>query len=155
MLLDALLQVSTAQVVAAASTVVSTDSIDLSMASSGTTSNQPRDMGPGENLFACFNLDSNAGSTVQFQIISSPNANLTSPVVLVSSGVIAAAELTAGRQPVCIPLASSALKTLPLGNRYLGVQYVTGAGTATTITAYFTDSEVAANKYYNLNFTVL
>jgi hypothetical protein len=148
---DALLQVSNAQSVAAASTVVSTDKIDVT---AGTAFVQNRDMGAGNPLMAIFTMDTNAGATVQFQVVGSPNSDLSANTVLATTPVIAAAALTLGRQPITLDIPPTVLAADVKGFRYLGVQYITGAGTASTISAWFSDHEITDNKYYSSGFAV-
>lgn len=150
MMLDALLQLSSAQAVTA--TAVSTNAIDLS---------QSRDVAVGEDLYAVFGTDVTAlaagAATVTFEVITSANSDLSSPNVLVSTGPIGKAELTAGRAPICLCLPPSAYAALPQGQRYLGVRYTVGTGplTAGAFTAHITNTEVHGGKYYASGFTVL
>jgi hypothetical protein len=150
MMLDALLQVSSAQAVTA--TAVSTNAIDL-----GT----PRDIGVGEDLYAVFAVDTTAtaagAATVTFEAITSAAADLSSPNVLTSTGAIGKAELTAGRALICLCLPPSSLAALPLGQRYLGVRYTVATGplTAGAFTANFSNTEVHGVKSYASGFTVL
>lgn len=149
MLTDALLQLSTAQAVTA--TAVSTNTIDLG---------QARDIGDGEDIYAVFTVDVAAAAagaaTVNFQIISSASANLSSPTVISQTDAIPKTELTAGRRPICLCLNNSAILALPIGQRYLGVQYTVGTGplTAGSFSAALTNSEVSANKNYPSGFSV-
>lgn len=149
MLLDALLQLSNAQAVTA--TAVSTNTIDLS---------QSRDVGPGENLHAVISVDTTAAAagaaTVNFQIISSANANLSSPTVLAQTDAIPIANLTAGRKPIVIDLSPTVLLAQPIGQRYLGIQYTVATGplTAGAFTAYLSNSEVTVGANYPSGFTV-
>lgn len=149
MMTDALLQLSAAQAVTASA--VSTNTIDLS---------QARDLGPGESLFAVFTVDVAAAAvgaaTVNFQVISSAAAALTAPTVLVQTEALAIANLTAGRRPIYVGIPASALAALPIGQRYIGVQYTVGTGplTAGSFSAAITDSKVDAGKNYPSGFTV-
>lgn len=124
MMTDALLQLSSAQAVT--STAVSTNVIDLL---------QNRDLAGGDALSAIFTVDATAtaagAATVTFQIISSAAANLSSPTVLVQSAPIPKADLVAGRQPFYIAVAPNASGSVPLGQRYLAVQYTVGTGPLT------------------------
>jgi len=150
MLNDSLLQLSDAQAVTA--TAVSTNTIDLSVS---------RDIGAGNDVYATFGVDvsaaSGGASTVTFDVISASNAALSAGVtVLVSSGAIGKADLVAGRAPISICIPQSALTTLPIGQRYLGVRYTVGTAnlTAGSFTANITDSEVSVGKYYPSGFSV-
>lgn len=149
MMTDALLQLSSAQAVTA--TAVSTNTIDLS---------QARDIGSGNDLYAVFTVDTTAtaagAATVNFQIITSANANLSSANVLVQTDAIPIAQLTAGRKPIAIEIPESILTSLPIGQRYLGVNYVVGTGplTAGAFSATITDTDVSVSKNYPSGFTV-
>jgi len=149
MITDALLQLSAAQAVTA--TAVSTNTIDLSV---------NRDVGAGEDIYAVFGVDVSAAAaglaTVNFEVISSASANLAAPTVIASSGAIPKADLVAGRAPISIPIPQSALTSLPIGQRYLGVRYTvtTGPLTAGSFTANITDSEVSVGKNYPSGFAV-
>lgn len=149
MMTDALLQLSSAQAVTASA--VSTNTIDL-----GTN----RDLGPGDDLYAVFTVDTTVtaagAATVNFQIISSAAANLSSPTVLAQTDAIGKAELTAGRRPIYLEIPASVLAAQPIGQRYLGVQYTVGTGplTAGAFSATITDSKVDMGKNYPSGFTV-
>lgn len=145
MITDKFLRVSEAQTVTA--TAVSTDTIDLSVA---------RDMGEGNDLYMNFAVTEAAlasgAATVEFQVIGSTAAALTSPVVLGSSGAIGKASLTLG--------ANVAVRINPqiasLGLRYLGANYVvtTGPLTAGKFTADVVETIQDGRKYYASGFTV-
>lgn len=149
MMTDALLQLSAAQVVTASA--VSTNTIDL-----GTS----RDIGSGEDLYAVFTVDVAAtaagAATVNFQIITSAAADLSSPTVLAQTDAIGKAELTLGRRPIVLEIPPSTLAAQPIGQRYLGVQYVIGTGplTAGKFSCAITDSKVDAGKNYPSGFSV-
>lgn len=123
MILDALTLLSDAQAVTA--TAFSTNTYD---AGNVTPKN---DIGPGEALAMLITVDVAADATTgdetyQFDIVTSANANLSSPTV-VASRLIGRALLTAGRIIVFpIPMVESPL-------RYWGLQYTVG-GTTPTIT---------------------
>lgn len=150
MFTDALLQLSSAQAVTASA--VSTNTIDLSVA---------RDMGPGRGLYAVFTVDVAAtaagAGTVNFQVISSAAAALTSPTILVQTDAIGKAELTVGRRPIYLEVPASVLAAQPIGQRYLGVQYTVGTGplTAGSFSCAITDSMVDVGKNYPSGFTVI
>lgn len=149
MILDALLQLSSAQAVTA--TAVSTNTIDLS---------QNRDIGAGTDLYAAIQVDTSAtaagAATVTFQIITSANANLSSPTVIGQTDAIPKTDLTAGRKPIIIPIPASTLLSQPIGQRYLGIQYTVGTGplTAGAFTAYIAMGDVSVGKNYPSGFSV-
>ena len=90
MITDKLLTVSDAQAVT--SSAVSTDVIDLGVA---------RDIGAGFPVKMYFNVTeavtASGAATVEFQVIGSAAAAMSSPVVLGSSGAIGKAALVAGK----------------------------------------------------------
>lgn len=149
MLTDAFLQLSSAQAVTA--TAVSTNTIDLGTA---------RDIGSGNDLYAIVTVDTTAtaagAATVNFQVISSASANLSTPTIIVQTDALAKTELTAGRRPINICIPNSAVLALPIGQRYLGLQYTVGTGplTAGAFSCTLTDSAVDINKNYASGFTV-
>jgi hypothetical protein len=150
MMTDALLQLSSAQAVTASA--VSTNTIDLS---------QVRDLGPGNDLYAAFTVDTTAtaagAATVTFQIITSAAANLSSPTILIQTDAIGKAELTAGRRPIVIEIPSSILAAQQIGQRYLGVQYTVASGplTAGAFSCAIVDSKADVGKNYPSGFTVV
>lgn len=121
MILDSFLALSSAQVVTASA--VSTNTVDLGVA---------RDIGEGENLEVVFTVDEAAlasgAATVEFQVIGSTAAALTSPAVLGSSGAIGKASLTVGQQ-VTVKINQNDI--VPLGYRYVGANYVVATGPLT------------------------
>ena len=149
MMTDALLQLSSAQAVTA--TAVSTNTIDLRTA---------RDIGQGTNLYALFTVDTTAtaagAATVNFQIITSANANLSSANIISQTDAIAKTELTAARKPIVLCIPSSILNSLPIGQRYLGVQYTVGTGplTAGAFSCALTLEDPGVGKNYASGFTV-
>jgi hypothetical protein len=101
----------------AAATTTSTDSIDL------LTSNR----NPGRSMLRAVCHVTTAftgGTSVQAQLISSENANLSSPTVLASGPVVADADAVAGAELLDVPMPD-------VSDRYLGYRYVT-VGTHTT-----------------------
>jgi len=151
MITDALLELSLAQPVTVSA--VSTNTVDLTVV---------RDIGAGEDVYAQFAVDVAAAAaglaTVSFEVITSAAPTLTAPTVIASSGAIPVADLAAGRVPISICLNQSALTSLPIGQRYLGVRYTVATGplTAGAFTAYITDESAnGSNKIYPGGFTVL
>ena len=71
-----------------------------------------------------------AGATaVQAQVITSANANLSSPTVIAVGPTVAVANATAGAEILDVNIGGT-------NQRYLGVQYVlTGTATAGTVTS--------------------
>lgn len=121
MILDKQNQLSSAQVVT--STAVSTNTIDLGTA---------RDIGAGEELSIAVTVDVSAAAagsaTVDFQVISSAAANLSSPTVLSATGPIGKADLAAGRKTIELKVPRHVLASQPIGQRYIGIQYVVASG---------------------------
>lgn len=145
MITDKLLRVSTDQAVT--TSAVSTDTIDLSVA---------RDIGEGKKLimnFAVTEAATASGSaTVTFQVIGSASADLSSPVVLGSTGAIAKADLTLGAN-IAVDI-----NTLigSKGYRYIGANYVVATGplTAGKFTADIVETVQDGRKFYASGFTV-
>lgn len=124
MWIDALLQLSSVQAVTA--TAVSANCIDLTRAA---------DASAGEPLYVAITVDQTVqaagAATVNFQVISSPNANLSGGTVLAQSGAIAKADLTYGRRPIALMVPRHVLAAQNFGQRYLGLQYTVGTGPLT------------------------
>jgi len=150
MLTDALLQLSSAQVVTASA--VSTNTVDLS---------QARDLGPGNDLYVAITVDEAAtaagAATVNFQVITSAAANLGSPTIIGQTDAIGKAELTLGRKAIVVPIPSAVLLAQPIGQRYLGVQYTVGTGplTAGKFSAAIVNTDISINKSYPSGFSVV
>lgn len=125
--------------VRAAATYTSEKSIDLA-------TTPPRQIGNGEQVIVhCQVTTAFAGGTsVQFQLVESANANLSSPTVLVESAAIAEADLVAGfTVNLVVPV-----KRLKL--RYLGAQYIgVGVHTAGSISAGIVWNEQTADSGFN------
>ena len=102
----------------AAATTVSTDSIDL------LTANRNPGRSGQMRMIAHVITAFTGGTAVYAQLISSANANLSSPTVLATGPTLADAAAIAGAELLDVPLPDSA-------QRYIGVQYVT-TGTHTT-----------------------
>lgn len=125
MLMDAQARPSLNQsVAAAAGTIVSTDSIDLLSAA-----DNPGRSGMPLRAYAVMTAALvGAGASIQAQLISSANSNLSSPTVLASGPVVGVAAAVAG--------AVLMDQALPDSNqRYLGFQYVISGATTTGGTA--------------------
>lgn len=144
MINDNNLRVSTAQ--ALTTTAVSADSVDLGVA---------RDVGDGENLFMVFTVNAalTGGTSVDFQVVCSAAGALSSPTVIGSSGPIAAAQLTAGRQ---IPVRINPRPIGLQGQRFIGAQYtIAGTFSAGTVTADMVKDYQDGRDFYASGFSVL
>ena len=153
MAVDALLRVSNSQSVAAASTVVSTDVVPLftggGVGAVAALPAQGRDMAPGEEISAVVFFPVAGAADLTINIITSATSNMASPTVVGSSGVIPLAQLTAGRAPITVNANPAAIKAQAEGQLYIALQYVTGAGAANTVTAYFMgDADGYSSKPY-------
>jgi hypothetical protein len=107
-------------VAAAAGTIVSTDSIDLLSASD----NPGRSGMPLRAIAVMTTALVGAGASIKAQLISSDNANLSSPTVLADGAVIGVAAAGIGTKLLDVPLPDST-------QRYLGFQYVISGATTT------------------------
>lgn len=151
MITDAQNTLSSSQAVT--STAFSTNTIDLS---------QSRDVGGGEEVNVYVNVEVAAtaagAATVNFQVVTSANANLSSPTIIGQTDAIPKASLIVGRQ-FLIPIPRSVLNAL--GQRYLGIQYTVGTGplTAGTFSAGLmfdgADNNGDVKKAYPSGFAVL
>ena len=143
MITDKLLRVSEDQAIT--TTAVSTDTIDLSVA---------RDIGEGTALYMNFAVTTALanGTSVKFEVITSANANLSSPTVIGSSDVILTAALTEGKNIVVRLNPEIAGK----GQRFLGARYtVAGTFNAGKVTADVVETIGDGRKYYASGFTVV
>lgn len=148
MIADAQLQLSAAQAVTASA--VSTNTIDLGTA---------RDLGAAD-LNIVITVDEAAtaagAATVQFQVISSAAANLGSPTVLAQTDAIAKTELTLGRRPIVLEVPRAIMLAQPIGQRYLGLNYVVATGplTAGKFTANVVLDVQDISKYYASGYSI-
>lgn len=145
MITDNNLRVSAAQAVT--TDAVSTNTVDLGVA---------RDIGEGSDLYMHFVVDVAAtsatpGSTVDFQVIGSAAADLSSSTILGSSGPIVKTSLTVGKK--------IAVRFNPqiasVGYRYIGANYDVSA----TLTAGAFTADVAVDvgdglKSYASGFSI-
>ena len=148
---DALLQLSSSQVVTA--TAFSTNTIDL-----GVARNIAAGAGQHDALQILVNVELAAlaagAATVNFQVVTSANANLSTPTIIGQTDAIGKASLTAGKQ-IAIPVPRSFIN-VP-GQRYLGLQYTIGTGPLTqgTFTAALVLQAVdSVNNFYASGFSI-
>ena len=142
MITDKLLRVSEDQAVT--SSAYSTNTIDLGTA---------RDVGEGTALYMNFALTEAFanGTSITFEVVTSPNANLSSHTVIGSSATILTAALTLGKNIVVRINPDIAGK----GKRYLGARYVVaGTMNAGKVTADVVETIGDGQKYYASGFTV-
>lgn len=147
MITDANLTLSVSQAVTVSA--VSGNTIDLL---------QARDIGAGEELNIYVNVEVSAAAagaaTVNFQVITSAAANLSSPTIVGQTDAIPKASLVAGKQ-ISIPVPRSFINAL--GQRFIGLQYTVGTGplTAGTFSAgVVIDSVDSGLKNYASGFSV-
>ena len=142
MITDKLLRVSEDQAIT--TTAFSTDTIDLSVA---------RDIGEGTALYMNFAVTTALanGTSVKFEVVTSANANLSSPTVVGSSDAVLTAALPAGKNVVVRINPDIGGK----GKRYLGARYtVSGTFNAGKITADVVETIGDGKKFYASGFTV-
>lgn len=147
MITDANLTLSASQVVTA--TAFSTNTIDLGV---------NRDIGAGEELNLYVNIEQSAAAagaaTVNFQVVASDNANLSTPTIIGQTDAIPKANLLVGTQ-ITIPVPRSFIKKL--GQRYFGLQYTVGTGPLTAgifSCGVIIDAADSGLKYYPSGFSV-
>ena len=116
----------------AAATTVSTDSIDLLTANRNIGRNSV-----GMRAISSVTVAFAGGTSVQAQLISSANANLSSPTVLASGPVVPVASAVAGKVLLDTPVPDTA-------QRYIGFQYIT-IGIHTGAGANAVSSHLVAN----------
>ena len=108
---------------AVTSTAFSTNTIDLS---------QARDIGAGEEINIYVNVEQTVAAagaaTLNIQVVTSANANLSSPTIIGQTDAIPKASLPVGTQ-VLVPIPRSLINKL--GQRYLGLQYTVTTGPLT------------------------
>ena len=142
MITDKLLRVSEDQ--ALTTTAFSTNTIDLGVA---------RDVGEGTALYMNFAVTTALanGTSVTFEVVSSANANLSSPTVIGSSNAVLTAALTVGKNVVVRINPDIAGKA----QRYLGARYtIAGTFNAGKVTADVVETIGDGQKYYASGFTV-
>lgn len=147
MVIDAFAQLSAAQALTV--TAVSTNTYDLGVA---------RDIGPGEELEVVITVDTvfASGTSVNFQFVTSAAAALSSPTVLIETGAVVTAQLTAGRAPIVIRVPRALLIAAPVGQRYIGLQYtIVGTFTTGAVTANIVLDAADVNKLYTANTPIL
>lgn len=129
MILDKQNMLAEAQVVTVSA--VSVNTMDLGVA---------RDMGAGEDISFFVGVDVSVtavgAATVDFQVITSAGAALGTPTVLSATGPIGKAELVAGRKLIELKVPRAILLAQPIGQRFLGVQFVVATGPLTTGSAF-------------------
>lgn len=148
MILDRQALVSSQQALSGTGNLVSTDTVDLGPS--------PRDVNLSSDELQSWiiNVDVTAAGGVSLtpQIVSSANADLSSPTVLQQGPAIPLASLVAGfSTELRLP------RTLvPLGQRYIGLIYVrSGTFTAGAVTAGPTSAFQDRNKNYATGFAVV
>ena len=147
MILDRQNLVSDSQAIT--TTAVSTDTIDLSVA---------RDIGIGDSLkWVVLVTEAFAGGTsLAIQVISSANANLSSGNVVVQTPAIVTADLTLGRRPIIIEMSPQHLLSIPLSQRYLGLNYVvSGTYSAGKVTAGLVLDAQNIGRNYPVGYSII
>ncbi|MFL6728054.1 MAG: Bbp16 family capsid cement protein [Sphingomicrobium sp.] len=143
MYMDAQNRPSLAQsVAAAASTIVSTDSIDLLSA----LDNPGRSSVDLRAIAVMTTALVGAGASIQAQLISSASSNLGSPTVLASGPVTTVANAGIGTVLLDVPMPDVA-------QRYIGFQYVISGATTTAgaVTAGFVGGSDRGSRFIPMN----
>ena len=124
MITDAQNRPSNAQSVVGTGTIVSTDSIDLLTANRNVGRSFPM------RMHAVMATGLTGGTSIQAQVITSANGNLSSPTVVATGPAIVTASATAGAEILDVYIHGTT-------QRYLGVQYIlVGTTTVGTVTAH-------------------
>lgn len=146
MITDTNLSLAAAQVVTASA--ATTNTLDLLTA---------QDIGEGEGLQMVFNVNTTAAATggasnVTFQIITSDNADLSSPTVIAQTGAIAKGTLVAGYFTALKIPAQIASK----GQRYLGGQFTVDTNNLTSgkFDCFIVKDVQDGKKFYASGFAV-
>lgn len=137
MILDDRLEFFDGLVIPAAGTAVVGDQIDLEV---------ERDIGQGQPIYWYVALETpaEAGTSIQFQLITDEAADMAAPTVLVSSAVIPLADLNAGKMPVMMALPAEGISY----ERYLACRIVVaGDFTAGTISSGLTLDKAGYRSY--------
>jgi len=140
MLLDKLLELSNGQALTA--TALSDYSVS--------TGALLRDVGKGKQLYAVITIDTavataDAAKTVTFSVVSDSTANLaTSAVTMLATRAYTGAVLTAGREPIVIPLPP--LTPSEATDLYFGIYYTL----STTFTSFTVSAYIAAEVQTNV-----
>ncbi len=140
MITDSLLRLSEAQ--ALTTTAVSSNTVDLGVA---------RDIGSGETLHMLWTVGTAlaSGTSVNFEIITSASADLSTPTVIDSTGAVVTASLTAGKQ-LALKIPNQLDST---GQQYLGCRYtIVGTYDAGTVTCDIVLDLQDAKKFYASGF---
>lgn len=121
-------------------TAFSTDTVDLTVA---------RDIGAGNDIeIICrvtTTFTTGTAATLSVEFVTSANANLSSPVVVLATPALAAATLVAGFEALRIRVPVTQVLGL---NRYIGLRYtVANTFTAGTVTSGF-NLDRQADGYY-------
>ena len=124
MITDAQNRPSNAQSVVGTGTIVSTDSIDLLTANRNVGRSFPM------RMHAVMAAGLTGGTSIQAQVITSANGNLSTPTVVATGPVVLVAAAVAGAEILDVNIGGTA-------QRYLGVQYIiVGTTTVGTVTAH-------------------
>lgn len=127
------------QSVVGTGTIVSTDSVDL------LTANRNIGRAFAQRAHAVLTAALVGGTSIQAQLIESPNANLSSPTVLASGPVVPTASGVIGAKLFDAPIPGTT-------KRYLGFQYVVvGTTTGGTVTSHVGLAETDNQPYPAMN----
>jgi len=127
MFVDKELLLSDEQAICNAGSELSENIIDLGVA---------KNIAKGRQLYVIIIVDESVATatSIDFQLMTDDTTTVSSGAIMVSTGAIARASLTAGRAPIVLPVGDA----LNSAERYIGLYYVLAGSNATAgkVTAF-------------------
>lgn len=95
-------------------------------------------------------------ATVAFQVVASPDSDISGAKVISSTIGVSVSELTAGRKPLEIRLDPKVLSKLPASYTHIGMRYLVTGGPLTSgvFSAWLLNSKIPANQDYEVPYTL-